>query len=322
MFQVCDPVEDEKDERYSVDSLENERVSVYSKEPFRLHGDVPKCKPLRLPRIAAKGDEEMMKQIWNCEIDKNVLVSKGLQLNEDGSFSKSPREESLPFVMAAEKIAEIRQRKQELAKRFSRDGIAVKGRSLLKTNPGSLGASRSSNCVREELKTEDNLTDNMKEALVRRRWEQDNPALSKMKPSEQKGVQQHCGKPREELVRNARNPKKNRSDMQLPSISRPKLSYYERYQKEIGFDPQSLNLKALKPIKDTTRSIFGDSSTDALSDISPRFPTVEEDETEESFYRKIIAGGHNGQDSTKTNMEKPKAIKSIDRAKEVLVNSI
>ncbi|KAL0273126.1 UNVERIFIED_CONTAM: hypothetical protein PYX00_005876 [Menopon gallinae] len=332
MFEVVDLVEDDKIERYSVDSLETGKTSFFSKEPFRLHGEGRKCQLFRLPGISVKEGGEMMRRMWNCEIDESILVSKGLQLNEDGSFSKSPRDDCLPFVMPAEKVAEIRRKKQEQSKRILPEKMAAKGKSTLHVNPPPVVTSRSSNCVPEDVKTGDNLTDSMKEALVRKRWEQEKTRLPRWKPSEHRLIvpvpQETCVK-KEEMVQTMNNAKKNRSDLQLPSIHRPRLTYYQRYQKESGFDPQSISLKGLEEVKDTARSVYGDSAREAISDVSGRFAILEEDESEEAFYHRVITKGRNILHSAKPTLEKTNMVRThedhirerirerIQRAKEI-----
>ncbi|KAL0273125.1 UNVERIFIED_CONTAM: hypothetical protein PYX00_005876 [Menopon gallinae] len=134
---------------------------------------------------------------------------------------------------------------------------------------------------------------------------------------------------KEEMVQTMNNAKKNRSDLQLPSIHRPRLTYYQRYQKESGFDPQSISLKGLEEVKDTARSVYGDSAREAISDVSGRFAILEEDESEEAFYHRVITKGRNILHSAKPTLEKTNMVRThedhirerirerIQRAKEI-----
>lgn len=291
--------------------------------------------------------------------EDELLSRKGLQRNMDGSFSKSLRqdfENDLPFVSKEFKNLNVERRKSSIPKKSVKKSDALPTKISFGFNENSKdlenmlsiiehrlekGSSEEvltsrGSCSRGETdishyKIEDNLTDSMKEELIRtlqkdqlknmktKNFKSNKKLLNSV--SETKNLEKirnknlpksnedilikERSKPftktnhlrceilrNEEVISHQNSARKHKSDIVLPSISKPRLSYLERYQKENGFEPLCIRQGNKQTPSDTNRSNYGDSTTEVLSEISSHLVREEgeeeEGEDEETFYMKWI----------------------------------
>ncbi|KAK6625804.1 hypothetical protein RUM43_006103 [Polyplax serrata] len=282
--------------------------------------------------------------------DMEILDKQGLQLNEDGSFSKSPRLEfeQLPFVTREYRNLQFQKRKTYESSKKSNRKIKVKSKELWRQYQEKLisevSTERSSltSCTLSTSRSakNKNLTDAMKEILLQKHMENsprrkndggdvtekfvslkqtndggkdgakgwrsakvesvtklpqlcpvgkgNSPAVTKSKEETHQPQVVHLdAKPSRFKVF------RNQSDNMLNGF-RPQLSYLERRQKEVGFNPLYLRYNFSKSLSDTNRSTYGDSVAGELPEISSRTMSTgrisanDVDEEEEEFYRKLI----------------------------------